>query len=112
MSSPAPPSDFARESSIDWDDLSGLDKIVTIYEVGSNTVVVETSEGREVRITAWFDRRTGEYVADFERRSKLTSGGQQLRVWSHTPAYARCASEDLVSCLECAILAVDRVAVY
>jgi hypothetical protein len=113
MNSPVPPSDLvAKESYVDWDELSGLDKIVTIYQVGTNTVVVETNEGREVRITAWFDRRTGEYVADFERRSVVTSGGQQVRVWAHTPAYARCASDDLLDCLETAIVAVDRLHVY
>jgi hypothetical protein len=113
MSSPVPPSDLlARESYVDWDDLSGLDKIVAIYQIGPNTVVVETNEGREVRITGWFDRSTGRYVADFERRTALTSGGQQFRVWAHTPAYARCVADDLVSCLEAGILAVDRVPVY
>ena len=113
MNSPAPRSDLlTRESYVDWDDLAGLDKIVAIYQIGANTVVVETTEGREIRITAWFDRQTGQYVADFERRSTVTSGGQQLRVWAHTPAYARCVAEDLVGCLEAAILAVDRVPVY
>jgi hypothetical protein len=113
MSSPVPPSDLAtRESYVDWDDLSGLDKIVTIYQVGTNIVIVETNEGREVRITAWFDRRKGEYVADFEKRMNVTSGGQQVKVWAQTPAYARSASDDLVTCLETAILAVDRLHVY
>src|SRR3954451_9593572 len=81
-----------RESYVDWDELSGLDKIAAIYQVGTDTVVVETTEGREVKITAWFDRRTGEYIADFEKRCSMGSGGQQLRVWAHPPAYARCAS--------------------
>ena len=113
MSSPVPPTELlSRETFVDWDDLSGLDKITTIFQIGANTVVVETAEGREVRITAWFDRQTGRYVADFERRSTLTNGGTQFRVWAHTPAYARCVADDLVSCLEAAILAVDRVPVY
>jgi hypothetical protein len=112
MSSLTPRSDLARESFVDWDDLSGLDKIAAIYQVGTNTVVLETTEGREVRVTAWFDCGRGEYVADFERRCTLTSGGQQHRVWSHTPAYARCAASDLASCLEAAIVAVDRVPVF
>src|SRR5438128_2165435 len=57
MSFPAPSSDpLTRESYVDWDELAGLDKIVTIYQVGTNTVVLETNEGREVRITAWLDR--------------------------------------------------------
>jgi hypothetical protein len=112
MSSSFPPSDLlTRESYVDWDDLSGLDKIVAIYQVGDNTVVLETSEGREVRVTAWLDRGTGQYVADFERRCALPGEGQ-LRVWAHTPAYPRCVADDLLGCLEAAILAVDRVPVY
>lgn len=103
---------LSRESYVDWDELSGLDKIAVIYQVGPNTIVLETTEGREVKVTAWFDRRTGEYVADFEKRCNMGSSGQQLRVWAHTPAYARCASDDLVGCLEAAILAVDRLSVY
>jgi hypothetical protein len=112
MSSPFPPSGLlTRESYVDWDDLSGLDKIVAIYQVGDSCVVVETSEGREIRITAWLDRRTGRYVADFERRGPMPGSGQ-LKVWAHTPAYPRCVADDLLGCLEAAILAVDRVPVY
>jgi len=115
MSSPAPSSDLgARESYVDWDELSGLDQVVTIYQVGVNTVVLETSDSREVRITALFDRRSGQYVADFERRCTVTSGGQQVRVWAQTTAYAPSpsVSDDLVGCLEAAIVAVDRLHVY
>jgi hypothetical protein len=103
---------LTRESYVDWDELAGLDKVVTIYQVGTNTVVLETNDGREIRINAWFDRRTGQYVADFERRTAMSSGGQKVRVWAHTPAYARCVSDDLVGCLEEAIIAVDRMNVY
>jgi hypothetical protein len=101
-----------RESYVDWDDLSGLDKIIAIYQVGDSCVVVETNEGREIRITAWLDRRTRQYVADFERRGAVPGGGQQFRVWAHTPAYPRCVADDVLGCLEAAILAVDRVPVY
>ena len=112
MSSPAPSSDLGRESYVDWDELSGLDQVATIYQVGANTVVLETTDSREVRITAMFDRRSGRYVADFERRCAMTSGGQKVRVWAQTSAYADCVSDDLVGCLEAAILAVDRLHVY
>lgn len=113
MSSPVPPSDLAtRESYVDWDDLSGLDKIAAIFQVGTNTIVLETTEGREVKVTAWFDRGSGQYVADFEKRCSVGSGSQKLRVWAHTPAYARCVADDLVGCLEAAVLAVDRLSVY
>ena len=113
MSDMVPPAELLmRESFVDWDELSGLDKVVTIYQVGTNTVVVDTCDGREVKITAWFDRRKGEYVADFERRSTVTSAGKQLHVWAQTRAYPHCASDDLIGCLETAILAVDRIVVY
>jgi hypothetical protein len=101
-----------HESYVDWDELSGLDRVVAIYQAGTNVVLVETRDSREIRITAWFDRRTGHYVADFERRSSVTSGGQQLRVWAQTPAYARCVADDLIGCLEAAVLEVDRLPVY
>ena len=56
--------------------------------------------------------RSGRYVADFEKRSAVSIGAQKLRVWAETPAYPRCVSDDLVGCLEAAILEVDRMPVY
>jgi hypothetical protein len=102
----------ARWSAIDWEELSGLDRVVAAFEVGDNTIVVETTDGREVRITAWRDLSTDRYVADFERRTHVNVGGQELLVWAHTPAYERCTSDDLSSCLEAAVGEVDRVHVY
>jgi len=102
----------SHESFVDWDELSGLDRIVSIQQAGTNVILLETRDNREVRVTAWFDRRTGKYVADFERRCTVSGGGQQLRVWAQTPAYARCISDDLTGCLEAAVLEVDRLPVY
>jgi hypothetical protein len=59
-----------------------------------------------------YEDDSGQYVADFKRRCTATSGGQQVRVWAQTSAYARCVSDDLVGCLEAAIVAVDRLHVY
>jgi hypothetical protein len=113
MSSTDPRSTIGvTESFVDWDELSGLDKVVAIHQAGPNVVLVETRDGRELRVTAWFDRNTGRYVAEFERRTKIASNGQQLRVWAETPAYARCVADDLTGCLEAAILEIDRLAVY
>jgi hypothetical protein len=109
MGSPDPRSDLGtHQSFVDWDELSGLERVVAIHQAGTNTLRVETRDNREVRITAWFDRHTGRYVAEFEKRTAIKSGGQQLRVWAHTPAYAKCVADDLVTCLEAAILEVDR----
>jgi hypothetical protein len=101
-----------RWSYVDWEDLSNLDRVVAVYEVGQNSVVVDAGDGREIRITAWRNMASGEYVADFEKRSAVRVGTQELRVWAHTPAYARCAADDLKTCLEQAVLEVDRVSIY
>jgi len=99
-------------SFIDWADLSGLDKVVVVFGVGNNIVVVETSDGREIRITAWRDLRDGRYVADFERRGTVKSDGREFHVWSQTSAYGTISGESLQGCLEAAVLQVDRVHVY
>ena len=99
-------------ASVDLTDLSGLDKIVAAYEVGDDCVIVHTVDARDIRITAWRNLATGEYVADFERRSTIKSGSKEMQVWAHTPAYARCTGEDRQSCLEAAVLEVDRVHLY
>ena len=61
-------------TSVDLTDLSGLDKIVAVYGVGDDCIVVRTADARDIRITAWRNLATGEYVADFERRSTIKSG--------------------------------------
>jgi hypothetical protein len=99
-------------SFIDWADLSGLDKIVAIFSVGDNVVIVETSDGREIRITAWRDLKGGRYNADFERRGTLKAEGREYHVWAHTTAYGNVDGDNLQGCLEEAVLQVDRVHVY
>jgi hypothetical protein len=99
-------------ASVDLTDLSGLDKIVAAYKVGADCVIVHTVDARDIRITAWRNLATGEYVADFERRSTFKSGSKEMQVWAQTRAYARCTGEDRQSCLEAAVLEVDRVHLY
>jgi hypothetical protein len=38
------------------EELSGLERIAAAYAIGDDTVVVETTGGREIGITAWYDR--------------------------------------------------------
>src|SRR5438552_1224585 len=59
---------LSGSSTLDWDELAGLDRIVTAYAIGDHSVVLETTEGREIRITAWHDRAAGEYVSECDRR--------------------------------------------
>jgi hypothetical protein len=98
--------------ALDWDELAGLDRIEAAYTVGDHAVIVETKDGREIRITAWYDRSRHKYVAEYERRSVVKSGNKEVRVWAQTPAYKRCAADDAVSCLEAAVLEVDRTNIY
>jgi hypothetical protein len=112
MSSPPPASETLAPSALDWEELSGLERIATAYAIGDYGVVLETTDGREIRITAWYDRAADKYVAEYERRSAVKSGGHDLRVWAQTPAYRRCTADDAASCLEAAVLEVDRVRIY
>jgi len=102
----------AHASALDWGELSGLERIVAAYSIGDHTVVVETTDNREIRITAFFDRGKEKYVAEYERRSVVKSGGHDFRVWALTPAYKRCTADDAASCLEAAVLEVDRTNIY
>jgi hypothetical protein len=99
-------------SAVDLEELSGLDRIASAYAIGDHSVVVETTDGREIRITAWYDRARNKYVTEYERRSVVKSGGHDFRVWAQTPAYKRCTADDAASCLEAAVLEVDRVNIY
>ena len=101
-----------RPAALDWEELSGLERVVTAYAIGDHSVVVETTDGREVRITAWYDRAKQQYVSEYERRSVVISKGKEIRVWAQTPAYQRCTADDAASCLEAAVLHVDRVNIY
>jgi hypothetical protein len=103
---------LAGSSALDWTELSGLERIVAAYSIGDHIVVVETADNREIRITACFDRATDKYVAEYERRSVVKSGGHDFRVWAQTPAYRRLTADDAASCLEAAVLEVDRVNIY
>jgi hypothetical protein len=98
--------------ALDWVELAGLDRIEAAYTIGEHAVVLETTDGREIRITALYDRSRDKYVAEFERRSLVKSGDKEVRVWAQTPAYKRCAAEDAASCIEAAVLEVDRTNVY
>ena len=111
MSAPAgqPP---GPSSALDWEELAALDRIASAYAIGDHSVVLETTDGREIRITAWYDRARDRYVSEYERRSVVKSGGHDLRVWAQTPAYKQCTADDAASCLEAAVFEVDRINLY
>jgi hypothetical protein len=97
---------------VDWTELSGLDQVASIYALSESSLVVHTHDSRDIRITAWRNLSNGEHTADFERRSTIRSGGKEFSVWAQTPAYQRVTAPDLQSCLEAAVVAVDRIHIY
>jgi hypothetical protein len=99
-------------SLVDWTELSGLDQVASIYALSESSIVVHTHDSRDIRITAWRNLSNGQYTADFERRSTIRSGGKDFSVWAQTPAYQRVTAPDLQSCLEAAVVAVDRIHIY
>jgi len=101
---------MSRWSHGDGNELAAFDKIVAAFE--SNSVVVETCDGREIRITAWRDLSTHQYVSSYERRTKVKSGMQEVHVWAHSPAYRQCISDDIETCLEEALIEVDRARLF
>lgn len=92
-------------------DFTGLGGIVSAFKTGSHTVVVETKQGREIRITAKRDLSTGAYVSEYERRTALQHGNQSHHVWSRTPAYRACHAANPLDCLEAAMTEVSRISV-
>ena len=99
-------------ATVDWSDHAGLDQVVKILALGDNVVVVELSDGREIRITAWLDLATGKYVSEFERRCSFSSSGRTLYIWSKTPAYKPMTADSAAGCLEASVLEVDHLRVY
>ena len=92
-------------------DFSSVGGIAAAYQVSPQTVVVETKEGREIRITAKRDLSTGAFVSEYERRSVVTNGGTAYHVWSRTTAYPACRADEVGACLEAAIREVSRLPV-
>src|SRR5919201_1202758 len=84
-------------------DFAAFDGIVAAYQVSPQCVVVETDAGREIRITAKRDLSTGRFVAEYERRSAVSSGGTTYHVWARTTAYPPCRGDDPAACLEAAM---------
>src|SRR5256885_12331888 len=96
-------------SAIDLEELSGLDRIASAYAIGDHSVVVETTDGREIRVTAWYDRARNRYVSEYERRSVVKSGGDDFRVWAQKPGFKPRTADDAASRLGAAALQGDRV---
>jgi hypothetical protein len=92
-------------------DLSSLNGL-SAYQIGRETLVVHTTEGREVRITAKHDLRTGTYRAEYERRARLLNGDTTYSVWALTPAHKPCVTADPETCLQQALRDINKVQLF
>ena len=103
---------LSRWSVGDGNDLAAFATICAAYEVGSNSIALETTDGREIRITAYRDLSTHQYISFYERRSTIKSGTKEFRVWAATPAYPHCTADSIDACLEAAMHEVDKLRLY
>jgi hypothetical protein len=103
---------LSRWSVGDGNDLAAFATICAVYEVGSNSIALETTDGREIRITAYRDLSTHQYISYYERRSTIKSGTKEFRVWATTPAYPHCTADSIDACLEAAMHEVDKLRLY
>jgi hypothetical protein len=94
--------------TLDLSSLNGLD----VYQIGRETLVVHTTEGREVRITAKHDLRKGTYRAEYERRARLQNGGTTYSVWALTPAHEPFVNADPEICLQQALRNINKLHLF
>ena len=88
-------------------DLSGLEHLTGIHQLGGRSLLAETGDGRQVRISASRDPSTGEFVSGYERESLIRSEGDEYRVWELTTSYRAHSATDVEACLEAALAEVD-----
>jgi hypothetical protein len=102
--------DVELEARLDLPDISGLE---TIYRIGRETLELRTSEGRELRITAKQDLKTGEYRAEYERRTTVKNcDGSTCHVWTSTVIYGPMISAEIETCLRRALEDVTKLHVF
>lgn len=102
--------DFEHEARLDLGNMPALE---CVYRIGDETLDLRTCEGRELRIIAKQDLRTGEYRAEYERRTTIKNcDGTTCHVWTTTTVYGPMISADVETCLRRALADVTKVHVF
>jgi hypothetical protein len=96
-------------AELDLTDLSGLE---SVFQIGRDVLDVWTTEGREVRITAKRDLGTGQFHAEYERRTTVGNGANSCRVWAATSAHLPSVAVDAQTCLQGALEEVNKLHIY
>jgi hypothetical protein len=80
--------------------------IASIQQIGGANVLVETVDGRSLRVSAHRDA-AGHFSVTYETVGWQDWQGRRITVWEPTSAYPPCKRELLEDCLEAALAAID-----
>jgi len=88
-------------------DLSGVRNLAGVHQIGGASVLVDTFDGRQVRVTASHDYETGRFVSTYEVARKQSWQGRDILVWENAPSYRPRRGAHVEDCLEAALAEVD-----
>ncbi len=88
--------------------LTGLDNIASLHQIGGNSVIVATYDGRQVRVTACRDGDTGGFSSTYEVARAEQWHGRDILVWEQAEGYPPRLGDTIEDCLEAALAEVDR----
>ncbi len=80
-------------------------EVAEIWGISSNSIVLNMVDGREVKITASHNIKSGaipQYYADYEERVEFEIGGKIYKVWAEA-TYPWQDGDTIEECLELAI---------
>lgn len=79
--------------------------IVQVWGYGPNTIVVRTRDGRQIKITAAHNIKSGinsNYCAEFEEIKEIRVKNDIIEIWANAD-YKSIDGETIEQCLECAM---------
>jgi len=88
-------------------DLSGLDRIASLHQIGGTSVIAETRDGRQIRVTAVRDDDTGAFSPVYEEARVHRWHDREILVWEQAPGYRCDAMASVEECLEAALAEID-----
>lgn len=83
----------------------GFSNLAEVWEYGPNTIVVRTTDGRQVKITAAHNIKSGtnsKYCAEYEEIREIRIENATVEVWA-TANYRPIDGDTIGECLLCAL---------
>ena len=87
-------------------DLSGLRTIVSLHQAGSRSLIVDTADGRRLRVSVSRSSDSGRFVAAYESLGAMSWNGKEIPVWRLTESY-RASGVTIEECLEAGVAAIQ-----